>query len=696
MTDFTKLTDVRADLEAIQDAESDMREAAREAQLFIHKRDGQWETDVLSDSNRPRYTFDMTGPLIDQIAGEIENSDFSIRVLPAGGEATKQTAKTLDGLIRNIQNVSGADEIYDQAARYMVEGGYDGWEVKQKFIDGNSFDQDLVIESIANFVDSVWFWPFTKPNASDAQACVKLEAIPIKEYEKRWPKGSGISLDSNRLSDAYLNKNEHVIVGQLYYLKKIRRELLKMSDGTVLDAETAAPVLDELEQAGITVSDRRTREKTVCVSRLFDGSKWLNGPQDTVFGRLPVVPIISNFTNIEYKNVWRGAVEKLIDPQRVYNYAKSREIEEGALSPREKVWMTADQAAGHEDTLATLNTNADPFQIYNPDPKAPGIPTKMNGAKINPGLKTLSDDMGGMMRNTAGLYAASVGDNPNVQSGIAITKLQDKGTLGSGKYFKAVRRGIRLTGRILVEAIPKVYDTRRQERIMNEDGSFEVVTLNATIVDAQTNNVITLNDLSAGKYDVTVDAGPSFKNRQQETVDTIIGIGQVDPSFIEMGGDILAKNITAPGMDSLAERKRQALFLTGIIPLEQQTDEEKQQTIKAQRTPPPPDPALVLAEAEASKAEAQKGRVIVQAQSQQRQEDRKDLQLQFTEQARQFEQFTTQQERITDQLTAQAETMKTLREAFGVDTLVGIGGLPTLLQQIQLVLEAQQGQQGLN
>ena len=692
MTDFTKIDKVLPDLAAIQDAETDIRDAAREAQLFIHKRDGQWEPEVLTDNDRPRYTFDMTGPLIDQIAGEIENSDFSIRVSPAGGAASKETAKTLDGLIRNIQNVSGAGDIYDQSARYMVEGGFDAWEIKQKFVDSNSFDQDLVIEGISNVIDSVWFWPYKKPDASDAPACVKLEAIPLKEYEKRWPEGSRQSVDENRLSDAYFHKDEHVIVGQLYYLKKVKRELLKMSNGSVLDAAEAAPVLDELAASGITIDKRRKLDKMVCVSRLFDGSDWLNGPQDTVFSRLPIVPIIANFTNIEYKNVWRGAVEKLIDPQRVYNYAKSREIEEGALSPREKVWLTEKQAAGHEDTLATMNVNADPFQVYNADPAAPGPPQKMNGASINPGLSSLSEGMGNMMRSTAGLYAASVGDNPNVQSGIAISKLQDKGTLGSGKYFKAVRRGIRATGRILVEAIPKVYDTRRQERILNEDGSFEMVTLNATVIDAQTGRIVTLNDLSAGKYDVTVDAGPSFKNRQAETVDTIIGIGTVDPSFIEIGGDILAKNITAPGMDALADRKRQQLFQAGVIPFEQQTDEEQQQTQAAARQPPPPDPNLIIAEAEAGKAEAQKGRVMVQAQSQQRQEDRKDLQFMLTKQQQQFEQFMEQQNTNADQLTAQAETLKTLTEAFGVESLAGAGGLGALLQQIQIILSEQRQQ----
>ena len=692
MTDFTKHDAVLVDLEAIQDAETDVRDASREAQLFLHKRDGQWEPDVLTNDDKPRYTFDMTGPLIDQIAGEIENSDFGIRAQPAGGGATKEKAKLLDGMIRNIENMSGADDVYDQAARYMVEGGIDAWEVKQKFIDGDSFDQDLVIEGISNVIDSVWFWPFKKPDASDSPACVKLEAIPIKEYERRWPEGSKMSVDSNRLTDVYFHKNEHIIVGQLYYIKKVQREILRLSDGRVVDAEQVAPVLDDLALQGITVDQRRTREQTIAVSRLFDGGDWLNGPQETVFNRLPIVPVIANFTNIEYKNVWRGATEKLMDPQRVFNYSKSREIEEGALSPREKVWLTSKQAEGHQDTLAALNTSSDAYQVYEPDPSAPGPPVKINGANINPGLKTLSDDMGGMMRNTAGLYAASLGDNPNVQSGIAISKLQDKGRLGSSKYFKAMKRAMRATGRILIDAIPKVYDTKRQIRIMNEDGSFEMAILNQTIFDQQSGQIVMINDLSAGKYDITIMAGPSFNNRQQETVATIVDIGNVDPSFIELGGDILANNITAPGMDLLAKRKRQQLFQAGAIPPEQQTEEEQALTEQARQEPPPPDPAMVLAQAEAGKAEAQNNRVIVQAQSQQRQEDRKDFQFQMSQQQQAFDQFMTQQQAATDQqaaatdrLNTQADTLKILVEAL-------TPAAPSVGNQRGVVIDAQSEQ----
>ena len=689
MTDFTDHGAVLVDLEAIQDADTDTREASHEAKLFLHKRDGQWETDVLTDDDKPRYTFDMTGPLIDQIAGEVEGMDFSVRVSPGGGNATKEVAKVLDGMIRNIQNVSGADDIYDQSGREMVETGFDAWEVKQKFVDGDSFDQDLVIEGISNVTDSVYFWPYKKPDASDSDACVKLEAIPVAEYDRRWPEGSKQSVDSNRLTDTFFHKNEHIIVGQLHYIKKVPRDLLLLSDGRVVEAEQVAPVLDDLALQGITVQQRRTREKTIAVSRLFDGSDWLNKPQDTVFSRLPIVPVISNFTNIEFKNVWRGAVEKLMDPQRVYNYSKSREIEEGALSPRAKIWLTSKQAGGHEETLSKLNVSSDAYQVYESDPAAPGVPTKTNGAQINPGLKTLSDDMGGMMRNTAGLYAASVGDNPNVQSGIAIDKLQDKGRLGSSKYVKAMKRAIRATGLILIDAIPQVYDTRRQVRMLNEDGSFEEAVLNQTIFDQQTGQIVMINDLSTGKYDVTVSAGLSFKNRQQETVATIVDIGNADPSFIELGGDILANNITAPGMELLAQRKRQQLFQAGVIPLAQQTPEEQAETQKAAETPPPPDPAMVLAQAEVAKGEAQNNRVFVQAESQKRQEDRKDVQLMITQQNQQFDQFMQQQQAATDAQTAatdrlntQADTLKLLVEAL-------TPAAPSVTQQRGVVIDAQ-------
>lgn len=688
MTDFTDHGAVLLGLTASQNADSDNRDNAREAHLFIEKRDGQWEPYWWNaNDKKPRYTFDMTGPVVDQIAGEMEQADFDIVISPAGGDATKDDAKLLDGLIRNIESISSASDVFNLAARGMVTAGLDGWQIKQKYVDDDSFDQDLVIAPVANFIDSVWFWPFKLPDASDSQACIVLEAIERMDYDDRWPEGKGQSVSEDRLSEAYYNKHDQIIVGQLYYIKKVPRELLLMSTGEVIEqTPEVQSILDELALAGVTIEDTRTRDKDVVMSRLFDGSGWLGEEQKTVFNQLPVIPDIGNFKIFENKLLYRGVVEKLIDPQRVFNYSKSREIEEGALAPRDKYWMTLKQQAGHEDTLATMNTNADPVQTYNVDPKAPGPPPRTGGATINAGLNTLSNDMNGIIRQSAGLFAANMGDNPGLQSGVALKRLQDKGDTGTIKYFKAHERAIRRTARILVDAIPVVYDTRRQVRILKEDGSFDMKVINekTMIQDQQTGKLVVLNDVTKGKYDVACSAGPAFQNRQEETVSAMTEMAQVMPEVLQTGGDILFNNLTSPGMDLLAARLRLQLFQAGAIPEDQQTDEEKQKAAEAAQQQPPPDAATLLAQAEQSKAEAQNNKVMIQAQAIQRQEDRKDFEAEQAAQQQRFDQVMDTMTQVLAGLDTNTKAFKTLREV-GAAT-------PLMAGQAVLVHESQQDQ----
>ena len=100
-------------LNEAQDAEHDMREKVREVRGFLSKEDGQWEDEVLSNmDNRPRYTFDKCGPIVDQIVGELVRSSFTIKVGPSSSEATQDAAKIMSGLVRSIESISGATQIY--------------------------------------------------------------------------------------------------------------------------------------------------------------------------------------------------------------------------------------------------------------------------------------------------------------------------------------------------------------------------------------------------------------------------------------------------------------------------------------------------------------------------------------------------------------------------------------------------------
>ena len=595
-------------LQDSQEAETDMRSQARNAQLFVNKRDGQWEPEFWeSNDNKPRYTFDLTSPIVDQVSGALDMANFSIKVSPAGGEATEETADILSGLIRNIENLSYATDIYSAAGRNMVTAGIDGWRVVHKYVDSDSFDQDLVIEPIHNYVDRVWFDVSSeKRDRSDARFAFVLSGLSPKDYKKQYPKGSGQSVSEDRFATAYFNKPDLIMVGEYYYIEQEKSDLIMMSSGQVLeDNEDFNTIKDELEAMGVTEVKRRTRMKDTVYVRKFDAQDWLGSKQKTVFSMIPVIPTYGNFRNVEDKTIYFGVVEKLYDPQRVLNYSLSREIEEGALAPRAKYWMTPKQASGHEDELSTMNTNTDPVQFFNVDEASPGIPQQNGGAQINPGLSRVSEGMRTMIGQSAGLFASNMGDNPGLQSGVAIKQLQNKGDIGTIKYFKAQEIAIARTAKILVDAIPSVYDTQREVYLLNEDGSQESETLNQTIIDQQTGQPITLNDLSIGSYDVVCSSGASFQNRQQESNAALLEMAQIDPSLIQMSGDVMLKNVDAPGMDILAERKRQQLLTAGAIPAEQQTDEEQQMMAQqAQSQGEQPDAMMVAAQAEMQKAQA--------------------------------------------------------------------------------------------
>lgn len=660
-------------LKESQDADRDNREAAREAHLFIDKRDGQWEPHWWNASEgKPRYTFDMTGPIVDIVAGEIEQSDFGISISPAGSEASKDDAELYAGLIRNIEDQSGAVDIYSMAARNMVTAGIDGWRVVQKYINDDSFDQELAIERVSNFVDSVWYGPFTEPDASDAEWCVVLEAITKDEFYERFGDDRKCqSVGDGRQTQAYYNKLDQVVIGNIFYIKEEPRKLVMTQSGRVLDEEESKDVIDELAASGDPVVKTRERVEREVYSRLFDGAGWLNEEQETVFSEIPVIPVIANFKIVENKVIYRGIVEKLLDPQRVFNYTKSREIEEGALAPRAKYWMTQKQAAGHEATLATLNTNSDPVQFFNPDQENPGPPQQIGGAQINPGLVNLSADMRTVFQQAANLFAASMGDNPGLQSGVAIDSLKAQGSLGTVKYFKALGRAITRTSRILVKAIPKVFTEESELRILGEDGLAKIKRVNQPVFDQQTRKMVILNDLSRGVFSVSRSVGPSFQNRQKETVAAITEIAAVDPSVIQMGSDILFNSLSSPGMDLIAQRKRQQLFQAGMIPVEQMTDEEKQQMEQMQSQPQPPDPATLLAQAEIGKAQAQTAKVNVEAQVAQRQEDRADMLAQAKIQLDQMKLILDQQAQLIEAQNKQADTLKLIKDAIGAQTVVG-------------------------
>jgi len=734
-----------------QEAESDQREHARDAKLFLTKRNGQWDPRSFQKMDgRFRGTFDMCTPIVDQISGEIDQSDFTLRVSPSGGDgSSKQNAKTLDGLIRNIRNISNAETTFNQAGRSNIICGYDCWEVVSDWIDGDSFDQDLFIRRVPNALDSVWFDPAsTNQDRSDANWAVKMTAMPVADYKKKWPKGKGQSVGDDKRNEAFFNKIDLVRVGQIQYKKPMNIEIVRMTDGSVYqvdedflkiqddlakprpnqDGSIAAPITIELDSKGN--EKRRMRKSWRVWSRMFDGGGWLQKAEETVFNSIPLIPVYGNFDIVDDKVIYFGKIENLLDQQRVLNYAMSRDIEDGALSPAPTIWMTEKQAAGND--YSRMNTDRAPVRIYNVDSEAPPISAQSftGGPQASQGLQTTISNMQSMIAASSNSFQAQQGNASPSQSGIAGLQQIDQANIGSMKWFKALEIAICHTGKVIIEAIARVYDATREVRILEEDSTSSTVTLNQPTIDQQTGEAITLNDLSIGEYDVVCDVGPAFNSQQQETARTFVEVAKVDPSILASGKDIYLKSLSAfPGMDQMAERARVELLNAGLIPESQFTDEERQAAQAAaqaaQNQPPQEDPNMIFARAEEAKGQAdlqnaQNKQVQVQGDQQikmqelQLRDKQLDLDVQkflkgqddkfnvdaanislnlekqdLAERKQEFDEMIAiakqQQQEVNDAIA----NLKTIQEASGQVTIMGPGLVDNLKTQSDIVSEEQ-------
>lgn len=705
-------TDMMKNLKASQESDHDGREAAREADYFTSKRDGQWEPSIVSRmSGRPRYTFDQTNAVVDEIMGDIEQAEFSIDIAPAGGQATKEIANTREGIIRNIEYQSGAKYIYSAQVRQALVQGLSGWRVLTKRSINNPFEQDFFIEAINNYKDRCyWDANAEKRDMSDADEVFLLSSLTMDAYLKKWKKGKGVSVGQDKsLSPYYHKKPDEVIVGEHLYRKRQKKTYVRMNTGAVYEVnDDFEKIRDDLSNNRILVEDDISIDTHITYQRFFDGGEYLSGEKKTAFELLPVVPIFMNYSISDDKLIYWGVVEKLMDSQRIKNYTISRQVEETALSPRKKLLMTSEQAEGYTDDYQTMNIDTKPVLFYKHVQNQPP-PFETGGPNVNPGLSELSASMDQNLKTIPGQPDVMGGANPGLQSGEALGILKEKGDNTNYKYFQAAEIAICRTGEIIERALPIIYDTRRDVNVINADRSKDTITVNDTIRDEETGELVEVNNLATGRYLTTCSSGPAFQSRQQETINTMLKIAAIDPSIIALGGDVMLNAVDAPAIDQIAERKRAQMVQQGMIPPSQLTDDEKallqqqQEQQAAQGNQPSAIDQAVLqqAEADAARANAMVQDTLSKINDRTAKTEQATIKLQQEQEKINNDRLKieqAQQKQVLDALAAvsqelktNAETMEIIRKAFGPDAIIG-PDLPKLFgQQADIVAETQEG-----
>jgi hypothetical protein len=161
------------------------------------------------------------------------------------------------------------------------------------------------------------------------------------------------------------------------------------------------------------------------------------------------------------------------------------------------------------------------------------------------------------MKAVIGIYDAGLGARSNETSGIAIGARKAESDTGTFHFIDNQARAIRHTGRIIIDLIPHVYNKARVVRVMGVDKTPQNVPINQPLQPGQMpqdeDGMAQIYDLTAGKYDLTVDTGPSFQTRREEASAGMVELLRALPQAAPILAPRLAKAQDWPDAEDVAK-----------------------------------------------------------------------------------------------------------------------------------------------
>jgi hypothetical protein len=578
-------------------------------------KENQWPSEIISEreqDGRPCLVINKLPSFVDQIEGDIRQNRPMIKVKPVDSKADPETARIFTGLIKNIEIQSTADVAYDTAVSSAVACGMGAFRITTEYAADDVFDQDIRIRRIKNS-----FTVYPDPNAQeisyeDGRFMFITEKLSRETYEKQYPKADPCHFEGakDNVQD-WVEKDAVRIAEYFEKVDETKTLYLVQFEGTEPYATFELP-----EMLGYEVIQEREVQTNKIVWYKVNGKEILEGPHDWPGRYYPIVIIWGKELNIEGKTSYRGVIRHAKDPQRLYNYNRSMGAEYVSLAPKAPFIATAKQLEGYENQWKLASKRNYPYLLYNADETAQP-PQRQIPNMVNTGIQyeTMISDQ--ELHDTTGLQQASLGERSNEKSGIAIAERRRQGDRGQFAYVDNLARGLKYAGKVLVDLIPKIYDTQRIERIFNEDGSEEQITLNAPSLDRAGKQYF--YDLTVGKYDVIVTVGPSYETQRIEAASQMVELSKAMPNVTPLIADLIVKNLDFPGADEI-QKRLQKLLPPGIAP---QPEEGEGGQLQPGTPPPgaplpPPDPKLQFEVAQEQeklrkmKAEADEAEIKVQ------------------------------------------------------------------------------------
>lgn len=550
-----------------EDGQSEMKQGALD-DLRFGRLGYQWPKDVESEraaESRPCLTINDIPASIRQVVNDGRQNRPQIKISPVDSGADIETAEILGGIVKHIERASHADVAYDTALENAASMriGYIG--VTVDFAGDDTFEKDIRIIPFPNPL-AVTHDPNTQAvDSSDWNYCFTAEMRSKKLFDKEYPQYKYEAADF--ATDAHLKtwfERDAIRIANWYKREETQRKLLLLGNGQevmVIDEDTYRSAKQTFDDVGMSIRDQRSVPSFAIIHRLITGCHIL---QETQWkgSLIPIVPVYGEMINEEGKWHLKSMVTDVKDAQRMFNLSRSTLSEMVGRSPKTPWMGPAGTFDVDRDKWENVNQKVWPFIEYDGN-KAPTGPTRVAMPGLPDGLMqdimAAADDK----KRIIGIHDAGLGLKGNETSGRAIRFRQHEGDVSTFHLTDNLNRGLRGVGEVLLQLIPQVYSGERITRIIGSDSKPAHVNLGQLPKDAQGRPIPPaqqqvpknqrIYDITTGKYDVAVEAGPSYTTRREETADMLTSYIQAAPQTAPILGPVLVKLSDMPEGEKISD-----------------------------------------------------------------------------------------------------------------------------------------------
>lgn len=614
--------------------QQDVREKCIEATRFARVPGGQWEGATAAGTKLddqfekyPKFEINKVATELNRIIAEYRNNRITVKFRPGDKEASEELADKLNGLFRADYEETDGGEACDNAFDDAATGGFGCFRLTSMLV--NEYDpmderQRIAIEPVYDPSRSVWFDPDAKKyDKSDALWAFCMYSLSPEKYEAEYGKTPPASLDVTTMTSWEYDwfDADVVYIAKYYEVRKESVDVISYrqpvtGEIATYDSDQIEDIQDELAIAGFEeVARRSVKRRRVYVS-VVDGENFLEKPRRIPGEHIPLIPVYGKRWFIDDIERVEGHIAKAMDPQRLYNLQVSMLADTASQDAGSIPIVGMEQIRGLEKHWAERNKKRPTFLplrevkdktgniIAGATPAGYTQPAVMNQALAALLQQTSAD----IQEVTGGSQAMQ--QMPSNIAQDTVNNLMNRADMASFIYLDNMAKSLKRAGEVWLSMSREVYGSDREVRVVNEDGTDDIALMNAQVVDRKTGQVVALNDLSTGRYDITVDVGPSYTARRDATVAALTNVlSTMLPQDPETGiiRGIILDNMDGEGLDEFKEYNRNKLLTAGVV--KPRNSKEEQVVMQAQQAAQgQQDPNMVLAQAQmvAAQAEVQK------------------------------------------------------------------------------------------